>query len=121
MTGFVFKTKHSLSERLDETTRILVKYPDRIPIICEKNPKSKETPEIDKNKYLVPYDLSVGQFMYVVRKRLALPPEKALFFFIGGTIPSSSSLLNNIYYQSKDEDGFLYIQYSLENTFGKFI
>jgi len=121
MTGFVFKTKHSFDQRLDETTRILAKYPDRIPIICEKNQKSRDTPEIDKNKYLVPYDLTVGQFMYVVRKRLALPPEKALFFFIGGTIPSSSGLLNEIYYQSKDTDGFLYIQYSLENTFGKSI
>jgi GABA(A) receptor-associated protein len=121
MSGFVFKTKHSLSERLDETTRILLKYPDRIPIICEKNRKSRDTPEIDKNKYLVPFDLTVGQFMYVVRKRLALPPEKALFFFIGGTIPSSSNLLNDIYYKNKDEDGFLYVQYSLENTFGKSI
>ena len=121
MSVFVFKSKHSFDERLDETTRILAKYPDRIPIICEKNLKSRGTPEIDKNKFLVPYDLTVGQFMYVVRKRLVLPPEKALFFFIGGIIPSSSSLLNDIYYHAKDPDGFLYIHYSLENTFGKSI
>jgi GABA(A) receptor-associated protein len=114
-----FKSKHSFEERLNETRRILIKYPDRIPIICEKNGKSKETPDIDKHKYLVPYDLTIGQFIYVVRKRLSLPSEKALFFFINGFIPASSALLMDLYNSQKEADGFLYVSYSLENTFGK--
>lgn len=115
----MFKSKNSFVERLDETRRILEKYPDRLPIICEKHAKSKETPDIDKHKYLVPYDLTVGQFIYVVRKRLRLPGETAIFFFINGRIPTSSAFLNDMYHNEKDEDGFLYINYSLENTFGK--
>ena len=114
----MFKSKHTFDDRLDETRRIYAKYPDRLPIICEKNAKSKETPEIDKHKYLVPYDLTVGQFIYVVRKRLNLSGDKALFFFINGRIPASSALLNDVYHDQKDPDGFLYINYSLENTFG---
>jgi GABA(A) receptor-associated protein len=36
----------------------LQKYPDRIPVICEKNERS-DIATIDKKKYLVPSDLTV--------------------------------------------------------------
>jgi GABA(A) receptor-associated protein len=59
--------KHTFEERLFETTRILEKYPDRIPIICEKEQRaSKDCPEIDKNKYLVPDDFAFGQFILIL-------------------------------------------------------
>ena len=44
------------------------RYPDRIPVICEKDPRS-DIPPVDKRKYLIPMDLTVGQFVYVIRKR----------------------------------------------------
>jgi GABA(A) receptor-associated protein len=113
-----FKSNTLFSERKAESEKIIAKYPDRIPIICEKNQKSKTTPEIDKTKYLVPFDLTVGQFMYVIRKRIKLPPEQGIFLFINGYIPASSHMLNDLYYLYKDDDGFLYITYSSENTFG---
>jgi GABA(A) receptor-associated protein len=50
--------------------RVRSKYPDRIPVICEKAAKSN-VPDIDKKKYLVPSDLTVGQFVLVVRKVLS--------------------------------------------------
>ena len=113
-----FKTTTIFADRKAESDKIIAKYPDRIPIICEKNQKSKNTPEIDKNKYLVPFDLTVGQFMYVIRKRIKLAPEQGIFLFMNGYIPASSSMLNDLYYLYKDDDGFLYITYSSENTFG---
>ena len=79
---------------------------------------TKATPKIDKVKYLVPKDLTMAQFMYVIRKRMELSSNSALFAFVNNTIPPSSSLLSDIYEQHKDEDGFLYITYSGEQTFG---
>ena len=38
-------------------------------------------------RYLVPSDLSVGQFVYVIRKRIKLPPEKAVFLFVNNALP----------------------------------
>ena len=73
---------------------------------------------IDKKKYLVPNDITVGQFVYVIRKRLVVPPEKAIFLFINGILPPTASLLGSIYDEYKDPDHFLYITYSGENTFG---
>ncbi|XP_021889078.1 autophagy-related protein 8B-like, partial [Carica papaya] len=77
-----------------------------------------DVPDIDKKKYLVPADLTVGQFVYVVRKRIKLSPEKAIFVFVKNTLPPTASLMSAIYDENKDEDGFLYMTYSGENTFG---
>ncbi|KAG7796854.1 hypothetical protein KL944_004955 [Ogataea haglerorum] len=101
-----------------EASRIRGKFLDRIPVICEKVEES-DIPEIDKRKYLVPSDLTVGQFVYVIRKRIQLPSEKAIFIFVNDILPPTASLMSTIYEQYKDEDGFLYILYSGENTFGQ--
>ena len=114
-----FKSKHPLIDRIRDTQLVLQKYPDRIPIICEKSTiASPDLPEIDKKKYLVPIDLTIGQFVYIIRKRLQLLPQKAIFIFINGFIPPTSAFIADIYNYAKDEDGFLYITYTSENTFG---
>lgn len=110
--------KLSIEERITESTRILQKYENCIPIICEKNIFSKNTPNIDKNKYIVPQNLTIGQFIYVIRKRLNIQSQYALYIFINGFIPPTSSLIMYLYETEKNLDGFLYIQYSFENTFG---
>ena len=116
---FDFKNKLTFEIRKAESTKILLKYPNRIPIILEKSKTSKDIPDVDKKKYLVPRDLTMGQFQYVVRKRLkTLTAEKGLFFFVGNSMPSTSQLLTQVYDVHKDEDGFLYVVYAGENTFG---
>ncbi|KAI9475705.1 MAG: light chain 3 [Benjaminiella poitrasii] len=112
-----FKQEHSFEKRKKESERIINKYPDRIPVICEKILKS-DIPTIDKKKYLVPTELTVGQFIYVIRKRIKLSPEKAIFIFVNGILPPVSESMVVIFDKYKNEDGFLYIQYSGENTFG---
>ena len=79
-------------------------------VICEKVEKS-DIATIDKKKYLVPADLTVGQFVYVIRKRIKLSPEKAIFIFVDEVLPPTAALMSSIYEEHKDEDGFLYITY----------
>jgi GABA(A) receptor-associated protein len=89
------------------------------PVICERSSKSSTSlQDIDKKKYLVPVDLTLGQFVYVIRKRLALPPEQAIYISVNGTIPPAASLMSTIYSENKDSDGFLYCTYTGENVFG---
>ena len=111
---YIYKTTE---QRSFESNRIRVKYPDRIPVIVEKSPIS-DVPDLDKKKYLVPSDLTVGQFVYVIRKRVKLSAEKAIFIFVNNKLPPTASLMSTIYEENKDEDGFLYVLYSGENTFG---
>lgn len=40
-------------QRKEESSKIRDKFPDRIPVICEKAEKT-DIPAINKNKYLVP-------------------------------------------------------------------
>ena len=116
---FDFQEKFNFEQRKAEASRIIWKHPNRIPIILEKDKRYDTVPDIDKKKFLVPRDLTMGQFQYVVRKRLkALTPEKGLFFFVNNSMMPVSEFLSVIYDAYKHDDGFLYILYSGENTFG---
>jgi GABA(A) receptor-associated protein len=113
-----FKANHSFAIRKAESEKIIHKYDGRIPIIVERENTCKVLPEINKNKFLVPSDLTVQQFHYVIRRRLELSANDAIYIFCGDSILSSSASLTSIYEKYRDQDGFLYIFYSGENTFG---
>jgi len=96
----------------------MVRHPDRVPIIATRNPNSN-TPELDKHKYLVPMDITVGQFLFVIRKRMLLPPSRALFLFIDGDLINNSEHVGLVYERHKSKkDRCLHIVYSCENTLG---
>jgi len=120
----MFKDQHSFEDRIKECTRILQKYPERIPIIVEKleqkKSKQDDIPNLEKKKFLVPESITFGQFIYIIRTRIKLNPEKAIFIFISNTIPTNTQTIREIYNQYKSDDGFLYCKYSGESTFGSF-
>ena len=113
-----FKNKFSFETRKKESDRIKSKYNDRIPIIVTRS-KNCNIEKIDKNKFLVPEDLTIGQFLFVIRKRISIKPEESLFLMINGDIlATSSNTIGSTYHDYKDEDGFLYFTYCGENVFG---
>jgi GABA(A) receptor-associated protein len=112
-----FKKEFSLEQRSEESSKVLTKYPTRIPVIVEKDDRSTVN-TIDKKKYLVPGDLTIGQFIYIIRKRIKLKPEEALFVFTNNTLVPTSALISTVYESNKDQDKFLYFKYTGENTFG---
>lgn len=114
----MLQSPNILEKRKEESGRIRQKYPDRIPVICEKAEKSN-IPDIDKKKYLVPADLTVGQFVYVIRRRIKVDQNTNIFIFVNNVLPPTAALMSSLYDEQKDDDGFLYITYSGENTFGK--
>jgi GABA(A) receptor-associated protein len=93
------------------------KYPDRVPVIVKKADKSR-LPDIDRKKYLVPKDVTVGQFISIIRDRIKLDPSQAIFVFIDNELPSLSTPLIEVYDKHKDDDEALYVTYTGENTFG---
>ena len=112
-----YKLLHGEETRTSECLRIRSKHPDRIPIIvCKAD--SCELDEIDKQKFLVPKDMSLGQFVYIIRKRIQLDKNQALFILINNKLVPADKILQTIYEKNKDPDGFLYIVYTTENTFG---
>lgn len=120
-----FKDVHSFEKRRNESMRILSKYPDRIPVICDFKDDvlalaTDSAPP--KVKYLVPTQLTIGQLVHVVRKRIGsngLDSSKALYLFINDTtLAPTTANLATVYAEYRDPDGFLYITVATENTFG---
>lgn len=116
-----FIHRYTFRERHSECLRIMNNYPDRIPIICEKQITGTSVNSLrllDKVKYLVPQTMTVVEFIFVIKKRLRMRPIESLFFMSNGIMLSGNSYLQDIYERHKSTDGFLYIVYTEENVFG---
>jgi len=110
-------------KRVAEANRILSKYPDRIPVVCEKVARS-DLPDIDKKKFLVPGTMLLGEFKYIIHKHItqtnaaSIASDQTIYLFVNGASPKTGSLMSEIYETHKGQDGFLYVSYSAENTLG---
>ena len=108
---FEFKKEYNdVIIRKQMSEKLMKLYPDKIPIICEKDPRSK-LKDIEKTKYLMPKDLTVSQFHLIIRNKIELNQEESLFLLVDGKISLvGESRLGDIYERYADkEDGFLYI------------
>jgi len=106
------------TEKKTYALRLFKKYPDKIPVIMKKDPKTT-IPSIDKEKFLVPKDLTVAQFIYMFRQRIKLSPEQAIYLFFNGKMVNTTETMQNIYDQHHSkEDDMLYCTYAAESTFG---
>ena len=117
---FKFKRDNQDAEqRKIKCDKMRNQFPEKIPIICEKEPKSN-IKAIDKTKYLVPNDLTVSQFSMMIRKRIEIPQKKALYLLANGkNLITGDANLSEIYDKYKDpQDGFLYIVYASELIWG---
>lgn len=111
-----FEQKQSESQRLRST------YPDRVPCIVMplQNAKS-QLPALSKNKFLVPRSITLAEMTWVIRRRLVLRPHDSLFVFVTGNLLfSPTELIGNIDKTKCETDGFLYLFYAEEETFGSF-
>ncbi len=121
-TKFEFKYKKenpSLQSRRKQSGDLLKKYPQKVPIILEKDPKCNIT-EIKKKKFLCPIRQTISHFNAIIRGSAELDPTEALFLLVNGNNSIIGDVsMGEIYKKNKDEDGFLYIVYSSELAWGK--
>ena len=112
-----YKNEFTFEERLAKFNLIKSKNPDFIPIIVEKY-NDKKNNDLKKNKFLVSKYNNFSVIPMQVRKHLTLDKSKALFFYINNKLINQSENIEIIYNKYKDTDGFLYVYYEFENTFG---
>lgn len=113
----VFKQNHTEHVRKSESSRMKAKYEERVPVVVQLH-QPLATDANDCDKFLVPKDLSLGQFLTVLRKRKHLRAEQSIYIIVNNMVPPSTMLMGTIYDNHADEDGFLYVFYAFENTFG---
>jgi len=118
------QSTYSSNETFDESkyaaetaNRIITKYRNRIPVLIWS---IGDNIKIRKRKFIVPKDLTLGQFLYVLRKQMdKIDAIDGVFIFVHATntmIPVSETMAK--IYEQHNVDGFLRLSVVKENTFG---
>ena len=87
-----------------------MKYPDRVPLFCEKASNS-DVPDIGRKKFLVPGTMTCGELKYVIHKQVnrlkinLLTPDQTIYLFAGGSSPKTGARMSEIYANHRAEDG----------------
>lgn len=110
-----FKSQYTLEERQKQSSNILNKYKDSVPVYIDFTNLSKP---IEKSKFVIPNGFTMGQLLTAIRMKMSLNPACALFIFINNRLVPVTNIVSAVYETNKDEDGFLYVCCSEENTFG---
>ncbi len=97
--------------------RMRAKYPNAV-FVYVSLARNSNLPPLDKQKYVVPKNTTVGQFMYIIRRRLQLSSDRALFIFANDMLPTSSQTMAEVYQQYKSADGILRVVCTSESVFG---
>lgn len=116
---FQFQKDHPFEKRKKVSTEMLNKYPERLPIIVEPSPSISKSKKNLYKKILAPNELKFNEFLGTIRKNLNIDSSVGFYVFLNNdTVPAPLQILGELYKNHKDEDGFLYMSYNFENTFG---
>lgn len=114
-----FETQFSLESRKTCADALLKQRKGFIPVIIQPYPRC--TVKMSKTKFLVSQDHTFSSLIYNIRSEYMknLRNPETIYFFVNGTIlVQPFVLLGQLYEKHKNEDGFLYIYYNIENSFG---
>ena len=114
---------------------LLKKYPERVPIVISSSSikiKNKDS------RFIVPNDMTIAQFIVILRKKISLGSTETIFIFIKSNdasnpsettkeenyvsgkdiLVSTTSSILSLYNEYKDENLVLNLYFEKENVFG---
>ncbi|KAH9490326.1 Microtubule-associated proteins 1A/1B light chain 3C [Bulinus truncatus] len=119
LSNKTFKQRKTFAVRKEEVEGIKQKFPSKVPVIVERFHKETALPILDKTKFLVPQELTMSQFLTIIRNRMSLNSNQSFYLIINNkSISSMSATIAELYRDEKDEDGFLYMTYASQEMFG---
>jgi len=124
-----YKNSVTLEKRIEESNRQKNKNPTYVPVIVEC--EDTLAPVLKKRKYLIPRDITIAQFLFVLRREMkGLDPSVATFLFLEQNLVPAGEYVGKIYDDALEKRGvttenqaksdlFLYVYLAGENCFGK--
>lgn len=74
--------------------------------------------EIANTEFVCPSSLRLSEFMLNVRRKAMLPANIAVFLMVKGVLATPANTMGELYEQGRDEDGWMYVVWTEESTFG---
>ena len=108
-----YKDSKTFSERKIDYNRLKAKYPLHVPVIIDKSEI-----KLKKYKFLIDNDMQMSHLIYAIRKQTELGPHEAMFIYVKNSLVQTNQIIYNIWEEYHEDDGFLYLTVSKENTFG---
>jgi GABA(A) receptor-associated protein len=110
---------HFSKKKIEE---LISKHPNRIPIVIS----SKSFKEHKVNRFIVPIDMTINQFMIILRNKTKINPTEAIFIFVKDykkngkkdIIAPVSETIGSLYDKYKDDKLILNLDYEKEAVFG---
>lgn len=120
-----YKDSVPLKKRIDDSLKIVSKYPSYVPIVIECDNEVAQL--IKKRKYLIDKDVQVSYLLQAIRGKMTVDKHKAFFLFYDNVLICTNDIVGDIYEKykisnkiTKNDDQLFYITLTLENTFGNF-
>ena len=110
-----YADRYPLEARVAAVRRAETRRPDRVAAVIESD---GQLPAMPNDKFLLPMDLTGAQLSYIIRRRLTLQKESALFLLCDGRLVAASTTMRELRARHASADGFVYIEYTAENSFG---
>lgn len=116
--NFAFIRNLTFKKRLEISNMKRTESPTKVPIIVEKDFSASKSGKVHRYQFFVPRDLKVSDLIINIKKQDELKPTEALFLFVGNTIPLMSMTIGEFDRYFCCDDGFVYVTYTQESTFG---
>ena len=98
----------------NEMQQVKDKHPGNIPVLLL--PLAERL--LNRTKFLCPQQITLAQFIHMIRGRYSLESDEGIFIFIDGQLPPTTATLLELHGQYKDPSGLLNLKYSKESAFG---
>jgi len=114
--------KKTIEKRLTMSAEMINRRPDCVPVVVDRY--DRQHPTLTTHKYLCNSSDEIGLLLVLLRRNMSIPlhSSNALFLFSEKhkTLISPHNNIGDVYVKYADDDRFLYLCYSIENTFGEF-